>query len=79
MSNADAAMLKEIRDHLLVLRNEAVETRRILKMLVSVISDTERTNQAVREELFLMRTARERGDRVATLADRVNHPTEPPP
>lgn len=76
---SDSATIKELRDHLLVLRNEAVETRRILKMLVSVISDTERTNQAVREELFLMRTARERADRAAALADRVNNPTEPPP
>lgn len=76
MSPTDA-VLAEIRQNLAVLRNEAVETRRILKMLVSVISDTNSTNALLREELTYIRTAREQSERAAVLADRVGITAEP--
>ena len=68
------AVIKELRDDIRVLRNEAVETRRILKMLVSVISDTNQTNAALRDELAHIRTAREREERVRALAEVVGRP-----
>ena len=65
------AVLAELRDGMRVLRNEAVETRRVLKMLVGVLNDTQSTNEGLRQELNHVRTARERAERAHELATSV--------
>lgn len=65
------SMLVEVRDNSRVLRNEAVETRRVLKMLVGVLNDTQVTNEGLRQELAHIRTERERKDRVRKLSTEV--------
>lgn len=74
MTKADEAMLVEVRDNLRVLRNEAVETRRVLKTLVGVLNDMQQTAEGLRQELTHARTARERAERAAVLTDLVNKP-----
>jgi hypothetical protein len=59
------SMLVEVRDGVRVLRNEAVETRRVLKLLVGVLNDIQVTTEGLRQELHHIRTARERADRAA--------------
>lgn len=80
MTKADVEhMLVEVRDNLRVLRNEAVETRRVLKTLVGVLNDIQVTAEGLRQELNYARTARERAERAAVLTDLVNNPPEKKP
>lgn len=79
MTKADVeTMIIEVRDGVRVLRNEAVETRRVLKMLVGVINDTQHTLEGLRLELHHIRTSRERTDRAAQLAAVVGLPQTTP-
>jgi hypothetical protein len=69
MTKADIeAMLVEVRDGVRVLRNEAVETRRVLKLLVGVLNDMQVVTEGLRQELHHTRTSRERAERAAQLA-----------
>lgn len=79
MTKADEAMLVEVRDNLRVLRNEAVEMRRVMKTLVGVLNDIQQTAEGLRQELHYTRTARERVERAAVLAEQVNTTPEPKP
>lgn len=73
MTKADVEhTLSELRDGMRVLRNEAVETRRVLKMLVGVLGDMQTTAEGLRQELAHVRTSRERTERAAALAELVN-------
>jgi hypothetical protein len=60
----------DLRDSMRVLRNEAVETRRVLKLLVGVLNDIRLTTEGLRMELLHVRSSRERDERSAEFAAR---------
>lgn len=78
MTKADVeGTLVELRDGMRVLRNEAVETRRVLKLLVGVLNDIQMTAEGLRTELHYVRSSRERSERSAELAAIALEPTAP--
>lgn len=70
MTKADVeSTLIELRDGIRVLRNEAVENRRVLRLLAGVLSDIQMTAEGLRQELAHVRTSRERTERAAAFAE----------
>jgi len=69
-------MVTEVRDGVRVLRNEAVETRRVLKLLVGVLHDMQSATEGLRHELHHIRTAHERSDRTAQLVTAIDPVSE---
>lgn len=62
MTRAEATLIKELAAELRVVRNQQLETNRILKLLAGVLTDLQTTNEGLRQELNYIRTARERED-----------------
>ena len=68
MTKAEATLIKELAAELRVVRNQQLETNRILKLLAGVLTDIQITHEGLRQELAYLRTSRERADRAAALA-----------
>lgn len=78
MNKGEAKLVQELTAELRVVRNQQLETNRILKLLGGVLTDLQTTNEGLRQELAYMRTSRERADRAAALAALVDNPGPEP-
>ena len=77
MTKAEAKIITDLAAEMRVVRNQQLETNRILKLLAGVLSDTQQTLEGLRQELTYLRTAREQADRRSVLAAAVNPEPEP--
>lgn len=68
MTKAEAKIIQDLNAEMRVVRNQQLETNRILKLLASVLTDMQIVNEGLRQELSYLRTSRERADRSAALA-----------
>jgi hypothetical protein len=69
VTKAEATILKELAGSVQVVRNQQLETNRILKLLAGVLTDLQVTAEGLRQELSYLRTSRERSERAAALAE----------